>query len=310
MTLPRQTFPARTADLGFSMEMPVGFHNPPLPDEKPDFSNPVATVPLLVTASPIALALITVSARPAYEDGSLVEWFTYLTNHHEMSVSNLREIMIGGLTKNHPGLGAEGSQMQDGIELAMRFAVFEDGARLVIGHAICPREIENSYMVTLGQCIRSIELTDPKGPTVPILPGRPVPELGIIPHDPALPPPRDAGEVWQRMMHTKRSAAVANAAPLMAEDRFDEAERIVRAADDSISGSVALGKLFTEALRAEVAKGGAMSKSRAEELFRRALRIRLNCYPDPHTQMEADSFREGQQQDRADLISILGYEPG
>ncbi|MBN8645609.1 MAG: hypothetical protein J0L61_10280, partial [Planctomycetes bacterium] len=62
--LTRRDYPALLADLAFSMELPAEFVEPDVPREELDFSNPTVCFPLLLASSPVAAALITVSARP------------------------------------------------------------------------------------------------------------------------------------------------------------------------------------------------------------------------------------------------------
>lgn len=308
MSLPRETFPPRIADLGFSMEMPVGFFKPDLPEDQVDLDNPTVTVPLMVTASPIALALITVTARPAYTDGAVMQWFLYLAAHHGITIDDVRPGRVGGLTKWHPAILARGSQTQDGVDLVMRFAVFEDGSRLVIAHAMCPVELEASYLSTLGECIESIELTDPRGPTAAILPDEGVPTLEVIEHDPSLPAPRDAAEVYQRDLQRRLREAVNTARPLLLVGKDQEAEAIVREADSGIAGAVAIARMYEDVLR-EVVITSDPRRPRVMSLFRRALHWRQNAYPEPHTGVEADEYERGRAKDRAELVGVLGFDP-
>ena len=44
-------------------------------------------------------------------------------------------------------------------------------------------------------------------------------------------------------------------------------------------------------------------------LGRSALRWAQHCYPEPHTQDEADAHERGRVEDRSRLVQILGYDP-
>lgn len=310
MSLPRQSFTGRRAGLDFSMEMPVGFYQPELPADEVDFADPTKSAPLMLTASPIALALITVAARPAYDDGAVSQWLEYLCGHFGITLTARGPGFVGGLLHRHPAVVAQGVQVQDGVELAMRLVMFEDGGRLVTAHAMCPKEIEDSYMSTLLYCIMTVELAEPQGPTVALEPGGQVPTLDVIAHDPGLPPPRDAGEVYEREMAGRRAEAAAEALPLIEAGRFDEAEAVMKAADGSIMGDVELGRMYTGALQAVLAGGARRGDKTAEALFERALHWKLRAYPDAHTEVEAEQYEQGQREDRAELIKMMGYDPG
>lgn len=305
MSLPRESF--QTALLDFSMEMPVGFFKHDIPSDPVDFNDPTKTAPLLVSASPIALALFTVTVRPAYSDGSVRDWFRFLADHFGITIDDITTGFSGGLLRRHPAILVRGHQTQEGIDYAMRFVAFEDGGRLISANALCPREIEDSYLGTLTHCIRTLELDDPQGPSVPLEPNAAVPSIETIDHDPDLPPPRDAAEVHARAVTKARDTAIREARPLVDADRFDEAESLVRGADVSILGHVAIASLYTQAM-VDAARDP-NGKPRALALFRRALHWRLNAYPDPHTEIEAENFEAGRRSDQAELVKLLGFNP-
>jgi len=180
MSFSRQTVPPKIADLGFSIDVPNGFIAPPIPDETPDFDKPTVVTPLAVFAAQIALALVTVSARPAYADGAVMDWAQYLCSENGITLTALMPGTVGGESGGqkwggHPAILAEGHQTQDGTLLKMVMAFIEDGKRLVIVHAMCPDELAPSYLALLQQSVHSIALTNPRGPTAPLVPGMSVP---------------------------------------------------------------------------------------------------------------------------------------
>lgn len=311
MSLPRATFRDRLADLDFSMKTPVGFVEAKLPTEAHDFDQPHVCAPLLVLSSPVALALITVAARPGYENGTVRDWLVFLCQHNGIRLLSIGPAYVGGLHKNHPAIIATGLQEQNGTELVMSLVAMEDGGRFLSAHALCPRELEPSYMGTMERCIHSIELLRHKGPTVNLDDNGGKYEIEIIDHDADKPPPENEAEVFSRQLAKKHAAALEQARPLIASDQFDEAALVVLRADDSGQGRAALSDLFAEALRAQVKKEGKKkpASARALELYRRALSHRLSTYPDPHTQDEADRYSSGMDEDRAEIAAILGYTP-
>jgi len=217
---------------------------------------------------------------------------------------------VGGLLHHHPALLASGTQALDGQAINLSLAAFEDGGRMFVAVAAAAETITGDYLPTLVDCIRTIELDQPAGPTLPLTAQQGAPTLDVVEHDTDQPLPRDSNEVWQRQMRKKRDEAMRAAAPLLQAGRFDEAEQAVRVADDSIMGAVAVGRMYTDALSAMVASGAhKRDKARAAELFNRALRWRQAAYPEPHTACEAKDYERGREEDRQALVAILGYEP-
>lgn len=311
MSLPQATFRDRLADLDFTMKTPVGFVEAKLPAEVHDFDQPHVCAPLLVLSSPVALALITVAGRPGYENGTVRDWLVYLCQHNGIRLLSIGPAYVGGLHKNHPAIIATALQQQNDTELVMSLVAMEDGGRFLTAHALCPRELEPSYMGTMEACIHSIELLRHKGPTVNLDDNGGKYEIEIIDHDADKPPPESEAEVFARQLAKKRDAALQKARPLIESDKFDEAALVVLRADDSGQGRAALSDLFAAALLAQVEKEGKKKPAspRALELYRRALSHRLSMYPDPHTQDEADRYASGMDEDRAQIASILGYTP-
>lgn len=304
MGLPRERFTGMPADLDFSIEMPVGFVRPAVPKDPPNMEDPTACMPLMVASSAVALALLTVVARPAYPDGTVRQWMQYLCNNSGIELTNVRPGHVGGATRWHPAMLADGHQVQDGTELVFRVAMFEDGGRLVIATAICPKELEASFMPTLAQCAESIELLESKGATAGLEgAGAPAVQAGE--------PPRTT-EQREIERSAAMEAAVKRAESLVADGEDEAAEAEVLAVDDQIAGRVRLGRLFTEALRREMRAGqvmGELNRERAEALYTRAVRWRLGCYPDPHTEIEAEEYRDGMAADVAELRGLLGWTP-
>lgn len=180
MAYQRVAFPSRMANLAFSIEKPEGFDVIDFPSEECDFNNPTFSAPLGFMSSSVAVALLTVAARPAYEDGSVMDWLRYLTDHFGITLKTLMPGRVGGATHWHQAILAHGEQTQEGTLLQLRIASFEDGGRLVTVHGFCPAELAPSYMPMLEHCVQSIELAEPQGPTAPLAGDLPVPALEAV----------------------------------------------------------------------------------------------------------------------------------
>lgn len=300
----RIAFPARIAELAFSMRVPEGFVDATPPLEPVDFDNPTQSAPLALLSSNVALAVLAVAARPAYETGSVLQWIRYLASHHGLDLQHVLARSIGD-DGVHPAITAFATQVQDGTTLHVALVAFEDGGRLVTAHGMCPRELWPSFGEALSAAVESITLDAPKGPMHDVdsveAPGweRITPERH-----------RASAEAHARSRAEARAPAVAVAERLLADDRFDEAERAVMQVDQSIEGGVEIARLYERRLRSMVASGLVRSdRERVERTFGRALRWAQSCYPEPHTRIESEQFEAGRNEDRARLVGILGYDP-
>ncbi len=305
----RKQFPAKFPDLGFSLLVPKDFVEPPMPAEEPDFSDPTKSFPLTLLSSSVAAAFLAVAARPAYENGSMEDWARYLADHFKLTITGLVSGYVGGPNHNHPAILCEAEQEQDGTPMTMRFVLFEDGKHLVTVQALCPTELWPSYGKMLEQSIVSIELDSPKGPTVACVPNAMVPicdmpdaEIGAWPRG------RGATLIDLEALKPRQEEAVALARTLIGQDRYDDAELLMRNVDPYFHAAVPLSQLYEERL-AQLVKQRKPDRTACDEAFRRALSWRSSTYPDPHTEVEGEQFNRAQAQDRARLISILGREP-
>lgn len=121
---------------------------------------------------------------------------------------------------------------------------------------------------------------------------------------------RDKLKAFFERQESARQGVTDQARSLLASGKLDEAERLVQASDSSIQGGVLIARLYQERLEALVAAGAAKhERATVEAVYHRALDWAQRCYPEPHTEIEADNYRAGRAEDRARLVGILGYEP-
>ena len=167
MKLARHQIPTRfpaLPNLAFSASTPSDFVTPELPCARPNFEDPTFMMPLWAASSPIALAVLAVAVRPAYDNGTLTDWLTYLAGEQGLALTNLRTAKLG----SHPALLASAEQVQEGTALNLRLAAFEDGGYLFIITAMCPAELWPSFGPVLEAAVESIQLTEPLGATRPM----------------------------------------------------------------------------------------------------------------------------------------------
>lgn len=298
------TIPSAIADLGLSIDVPDGFIQADVPPTETDFDNPTQSAPIAIFSSQVALAIIAIAARPAYETGSVLQWIHYLTDHFEISLTSVETGAVGK-DNAHPAIIAQATQVQNGDQLRLVIVAFEDGGRLVTAHAMCPAELWQSYGEALSAAVRTITLRAPKGPTHDL---DSTTAEGWTKVSAAM--QRRNTERYLQELEARRKPAELAAAALIEQGKFEEAEAAVQQADSSIYGAVALARLYETRLKALAGHGApGKQRDRTERVFRRALSWAQNCYPEAHTQEEADSHESGRAQDRTRLVKLLGYDP-
>lgn len=314
------------------MDVPQGFIEAPIPAEDTDFDDPTKSAPLAVFTSSVAVAVIVVAARPAYADGTVLDWLRFLSSHFEI---DLQHVIIRpvGKAPGQPGVTAFGVQYQDGTKINLMLVAFEDGGRFVTAHGLCPAELWPSYGQALSASVESITLERPKGPTHAIDDSesrarsfaatkskaadalRSQDESAKDDRDVATGSGLSTGAETSPVSPRSRAKgkmveAIAEARRHLADDAFDEAERAILSIDSDIQGAVKVAALYEEHLRRLVGSGGKpRDAARAERVFRRALSWAQSCYPEPHTQCESDNYEAGRREDRAKLVTILGSDP-
>jgi hypothetical protein len=157
--------PARVADLAFSYLRPANFNVIDLPDEKPNFDDPTAFLPLQVTMASYGAVVFSVVARPAYSDGSLQDWAEFLAGKEKIEVLSMARGVIGGL----PALMVEARNQSDAGPMRMRTALLEDGKRFLNLSVLAPEAIWASVEPTLRLAMTSFRLAEPRGTTTPVL---------------------------------------------------------------------------------------------------------------------------------------------
>lgn len=118
---------------------------------------------------------------------------------------------------------------------------------------------------------------------------------------------RSTYDLYLEQLSRKRAPAVATAERLLQDDSFDEAEREIQRADDSIYGALEIARMYRRRLEQLIAAGE--GRARLDAVFRRALAWAQGAYPEPHTAIEAEQRDAGRAEDRAELVRILGYDP-
>ena len=164
--------PARLADLAFRVAVPSDWNSHEIPSENIDFSEPTAFAALAIVAAPWAAVVLTVAARPAFEDGTLQDWSLFLLSSQGIRPTAFGPAAIG----NVQGLVGVGSQDQEGSSFEVRFAFFEDGGRFVYLGLFAPEAISAPLETNWKIALQSFILERPQGQNVPVGSG-----MGVMP---------------------------------------------------------------------------------------------------------------------------------
>jgi len=159
LKLAPRTFPSRIADLGFTANLPSDWITHQLPTEEADFSNPTFLVPLAIVTAPHAAIVFAFAARPAYDDGTLNDWATYLLNHNLLQPRAIGMDQAAGV----PAVIGEAVQPSDLGPMVVRFAFFEDGGRLINLTFTAPEVLADSVRDAWFALLQSFTLQTPKG---------------------------------------------------------------------------------------------------------------------------------------------------
>ncbi len=159
MQLTLRHFPARIAELGFTAQLPADWISHELPSEEVDFSDPTLCVPLAIVAAPHAAIVFASAARPAYDDGTLHDWASYLLDHNRLQPSAIGPGEIAGV----PALVGEAAQDSELGPIVVRFAFLEDGGRLINLTLSAPELFADTVRAAWFAMLQSFTLETPKG---------------------------------------------------------------------------------------------------------------------------------------------------
>jgi hypothetical protein len=159
----RITVTPGVAGLSYSHLLPAGWHRIPVPEEAPDFSEPVFMA-LSVNMAPYGAVVFTVAARPAFSDGTVRDWMLYVCRREGFEIGEISATRIG----DAPAIHCAASQQTDAGPMTLRNVMIEDGDRLIALSAMAPAAIWPALEATFETILQSFRLTDPRGATVPL----------------------------------------------------------------------------------------------------------------------------------------------
>lgn len=106
----------------FHVDVPAEWVQADIPAEEPDYSEE-AFHPLAVFAARYGLMVLTVSVRPAFEQGAVAEWLTRLAVREGIDFTDIGPAQAGTIQ----GVGGTGTQQSQAGTLIIRVVLFEQG---------------------------------------------------------------------------------------------------------------------------------------------------------------------------------------
>lgn len=244
-----RVFPSRVADLGFIVELPRDWTSHSLPEPtKLEFSDPTVFAPLAVVTAPHAALIFTVAARPAYGDGTVHEWASYLLSINSLTPRALGDHRVGAT----PAIVGEAVQDSELGPMVVRFAFCEDGRRLLNITLSAPAPLASAMRNVWFSALASFTLTKSRGSSVPLYPvadpvpaqvAGPVERVNVLADDTPLLAAVDAAvspvldDWWARAQALER------------EDRLAEAEEVITGAIDHIASAATIARLYASRAR-------------------------------------------------------------
>lgn len=154
------------ADLNFTVDMPVDWVVVPLPDEAHDFSDPLHFAPLVVLMAPWGAVLFAVAARPAYADGAVAQWLEHAGRKRGLDPGTIEQQPIGEVA----GAGCWAGQIENGMMMRARLAMFEDGERIVQISCMAPDSLWHTMAPTFLHMLATFRLLATRGGTAAVAP--------------------------------------------------------------------------------------------------------------------------------------------
>ncbi len=169
------TPPVAEGRFAFSILVPIDWQQPEVPTDAPDFTNATAMMGLsiFVSQNPNVPILLTISGRPGYEDGAVMQWAKYIVQSQEMTIKTCMPVRLAA----HEGIEITCTQEADpNIGEMTILAVFvEDGGNLFLVTTMAPTKIYAEFEPDFARMRESFTLLAPQGSTKPLVEGGPVP---------------------------------------------------------------------------------------------------------------------------------------
>ncbi|MFN7934596.1 MAG: hypothetical protein U0R19_14795 [Bryobacteraceae bacterium] len=153
--------------LSFRMEKPRSWRVLEIPEEEAQFDNPEYMLALQVCMAPYGAVVHSVAARPAYGDGAVSQWMTWLCEKQGIEVEAVERVQVG----EAGAMACMGVQDTEAGRMRMRVVFLEDGRRLFTVTSMAPEEIWGSVAPVFARMTNSFRLVHVHGGTASLEPG-------------------------------------------------------------------------------------------------------------------------------------------
>lgn len=171
-------FPSRIANLGFFVPLPSSWQAQDLPEEEPAFDDPTRLFGLGAAAAPYAAIVLAAAARPAFDNGTVLDWSRFLIERNGVSINTMGPATLGELPAIIGQCNADSDMGPTGTTgpfgpMCTHFAFAEDGGRLIYLSVTGPQALSSHLWQVWQQILRGFRLASPQGPTVAVMPAAP-----------------------------------------------------------------------------------------------------------------------------------------
>ena|SRR5687768_9841816 len=147
--------------LACSCLLPDGWVNVPLPEEAYDFTNPTVFQPLVVCMAPYGAVMLTIAARPAFDDGTVQDWAEYLAAQNNLQIERVREARVNRM----PCILVDATMPSEMGAMRSRSVFLEDGKRLFNIGTLAPDALWSSVAADFDRLLGSFALDEVHGIT-------------------------------------------------------------------------------------------------------------------------------------------------
>ncbi len=147
--------------LACSCLLPDGWVNVPLPEETYDLTNPTVFLPLVVCMAPYGAVMVTIAARPAFDDGTVQDWAEYLAAQNNLQIERVREARVNRM----PCVLVDATMPSEMGPMRSRSVFLEDGKRLYNIGTLAPDALWSSVAADFDRLLGSFTLDEVHGIT-------------------------------------------------------------------------------------------------------------------------------------------------
>jgi hypothetical protein len=156
--------------------VPADWQQPDVPEDQTDFSNPTAMkgLSVFVSNNPTVPILLTISGRPGYEDGAVMQWGMYIVQNQGLAIKTCMPVRL----EAHEAIEITCTQEADPEigEMTIKGVFLEDGGNFFIVTTMAPTKLFAEFEPDFAKMRHSFRLLQAQGSTKPLVEGGPVPK--------------------------------------------------------------------------------------------------------------------------------------